>query len=385
MKNLSDRFINWKGGGGGGPPPPDPYAVADAEAGAQTRLIRESARLQDYYGRYNTAGPFGAEQFSRNSAGRLVRRYRPTADIREYFGQESRQRNALGGFAADMAPSLGRLASSGFDPELANFRDISTEGLQPWQVITTARLPDWRDVSPGEGGFEDSRRRVEDALLSRQEPLFQRQRADLEARLAEQGIAPGSEGYANRFDEFNRSQNDARMQAILAGGQEQSRLFDLTLQEAAQQNQLRQAELGERIQEAGFGNQLRQAQFGELESEAAQQNQLRQQMLAEALTRRALPFQEYAQILQMIPGVRMPGGAQQPGFNIPAANYNLSQGVWNAYNTQLQQYQQQQAQQAGGLGSILGLLGTAAGAFFGGPAGAALGAAVGTGIGGAAS
>lgn len=48
-------------------------------------------------------------------------------------------------------------------------------------------------------------------------PQQQRDRADLETQLANQGIMPGSEAYQRAQDQLGRDQNDARMQAQLQG------------------------------------------------------------------------------------------------------------------------------------------------------------------------
>lgn len=77
------------------------------------------------------------------------------------------------------------------------------------------------------GDFSEERQRVEDALMDRMQPLLDRDREALEARLASQGLRYGAEAYQDAFGDFNRQTNDARLAAILNAGQEQSRLVNM--------------------------------------------------------------------------------------------------------------------------------------------------------------
>lgn len=67
-----------------------------------------------------------------------------------------------------------------------------------------------------------TREAVTDALMARMAPSMERDRANLEARLANQGIGLGSAAWNAGMDDFNRAQNDARLAAILQGGNEAS-------------------------------------------------------------------------------------------------------------------------------------------------------------------
>jgi hypothetical protein len=78
------------------------------------------------------------------------------------------------------------------------------------------------------GTIDDtSRRRVEEALMSRLNPQLQRDEADLRSRLLNSGIEVGTNAYNRELNNFGQKSNDARMQAILAGGQEESRQVGL--------------------------------------------------------------------------------------------------------------------------------------------------------------
>lgn len=85
-------------------------------------------------------------------------------------------------------------------------------------------------ITPDVAGKED----VVAALMERQRPQFEQARSKQEADLMARGFNPGTSGWNARFDDLGRNENDARLAAILAGGQEQSRLFGLG-QQARQQ------------------------------------------------------------------------------------------------------------------------------------------------------
>jgi hypothetical protein len=89
----------------------------------------------------------------------------------------------------------------------------------------------------GPSDFSQDRLNVENAILSRVEPQFQRDEELARSRLANQGLTPGSEASNADLDTLNRARNDARMGAVLAGGQEQSRMFGQQLQQGQFANQ----------------------------------------------------------------------------------------------------------------------------------------------------
>ena len=93
----------------------------------------------------------------------------------------------------------------------------------------------------------EGRQRAEDAvfgrLSGRLNDRFGREESDLRARLATQGITDGSEASGRALTEFNEFKNDAfenaSLQAIISGGQEQNRQFglDATARDRAIQEQ----------------------------------------------------------------------------------------------------------------------------------------------------
>jgi len=165
---------------------------------------------------------------------------------------------------------------------------------------------------PGTNDFSADRDAVTNALLSRSEPQFQRDEELTRTRLINQGIAAGSEASNYDLDTLNRARNDARQQAILAGGQEQSRLFGLASQARGQYtgekatqgnfannaqsqafnqglaggnfaNQAQNTQFGQNLAGGQFANAAQQQGFGQSQADLAAYNQAQQQANQQAL------------------------------------------------------------------------------------------------------
>lgn len=105
--------------------------------------------------------------------------------------------------------------------------------------------------------FSGDRQRVEDALYSRSksrlDPQFELGQRDLETKLYNQGVQPGTEAWNRELAGHAQQKQDAysgaRTDAITGGGAEQSRLYGMDYQSANQnamlQNQGRQQGLNE--------------------------------------------------------------------------------------------------------------------------------------------
>ncbi len=139
---------------------------------------------------------------------------------------------------------------------------------------------------PGAGDYGAEAKRVQDAVYnqatSRLDPRMEQEQRQLASTLAAKGVTENSAAYRNAMDQFTRQKTDAYNQAtysgIQAGGQEQSRLFGLSMQgrqqgasEAMAQGQFGNTAQAQREQQnaarAGFGNQA--------QSQVEQQNAAR--------------------------------------------------------------------------------------------------------------
>ena len=131
---------------------------------------------------------------------------------------------------------------------------------------------------------------------SRLDPRFAGEQTAMETKLANSGIARGTQAFSGAMDDFYRGKNDAyqgaQNAAIQAGGAEQSRLFGLgsaARQNAiSEQNYLRALPGQEQGQLLGYQGQLAGLQ-GQARGDAAQ----------ERLTERGIPISEAAQLQQL--------------------------------------------------------------------------------------
>lgn len=230
----------------------------------------------------------------------------------------------------------------------------------------------------GLGDPNIERQRVEDAIFARMNPQLDRSRAALDTRLANQGITQGSAAYREAIDENNRAANDARIAAILSGGQEQSRLFALGLGQSNFQNQAQNQAFNQSLGRGNFYNQgqnqefsqgLANAQlnnstsaqaFNQSLAEAQFQNQANQTAINQALMERQIPLNE---IIALMSGSQV----QQPSFvnttQTPVQGTDISGNIYANYQGAMNQYNQRVAQQNAMLGGLFGLGGTLGGAY----------------------
>lgn len=277
---------------------------------------------------------------------------------------------AYGAIPQGGGTSLGGGAQA-YNPQAQNYtRDIAGGNIQ-------TRLPN--------SDYAAQRTAVEDAIYSRLNPQIERDRQAQQTRLANQGLAIGSEGYREEMDALARQANDARMQAILAGGQEQSRLAGLDLAAGNFANQAQQQGFGQNatraalnnsvndtmfnqgLQTTNQGNQAQQQnwaqQFAGNQQNFAQQiaasnaaNQQRQQQLQEQSYLRGLPLNE---LNALRTGSQVTNPQFTPTPQATVAGTDVSGNIWNSYNANVANANAEQAGNNSFLGGLFGI-GTAA-------------------------
>jgi len=175
--------------------------------------------------------------------------------------------------------------------------------------------------------FTADRQRTEDALFSRINPKLAQDRAALETQLSNQGIKLGSSGYDRAMSNFGQQSNDARMAAILASGQEQSRLADLARQSA------------------GFGNSAMMDQYNAGLSGRAQTMQ-------EAF---ALDNQPINKAMALASGTQV-ANPQFQAFNVNRIPTTDNAGIIQNYDQQnFQRWQAEEQRNQGLMGGLLGM------------------------------
>lgn len=229
------------------------------------------------------------------------------------------------------------------------------------------------------------RGQVEQALMSRLNPQLAQDRATRENNLRQQGITPGSAAWDREMNTLNQQSTDARMQAILAGGQEQSRLAGLYGQQAQFENAAQAQRFGQVATAGQFANAAQAQRFGQNAARtsvfndaqganyqramgnAAFNNQaaLDQYRLADQARSGALQEQvglrnqQLNEIQALLGGsqVQSPNFVNTPGLNMPTTDY--AGLIQQNYANQMGQYQQQMNSWNGLWGGLLGLGGRA--------------------------
>lgn len=195
--------------------------------------------------------------------------------------------------------------------------------------------------SIGPTDYSEDRRRVEEALQSRLNPQLERQRTQLETTLVNQGYTRGSEAFNNAMDEHTRQANDAQMQVLMAGGQEQSRLAGLALQSGQFANQAQAQEFAQNAQRGQFANAAQAQLYDQLIGRGQFYNQATDQWNASRLAggqfANQAQQQGFAQDAQRT-GLNQEGMLSQAGFN-NAAQQQMWQNAMGQmeYDNQLRQ------------------------------------------------
>jgi len=242
----------------------------------------------------------------------------------------------------------------------------------------------------GANDFSGDRTRVEESLYQRMDPQLQRDRANLEARLKDQGIQYDSPAYAAAMDNFNRQLTDTRLAITAQGGQEQKLQADMAAQRAgfanaAQQQAYTQAQgrgqfyntaqntqFQEGLQAGTFANQAQKDAFqqaasrGEFANAAAAQNMARNQAIFNAANQQRNQYmgEQYQQrnqpineITALLSGSQVSGPSfvNTPQQNIPTTD--VAGLINNRFSQDLSVYQQQSANFNSLMGGIFGMMG----------------------------
>lgn len=277
---------------------PDPPAAPDpAEtAAAQSAANRETAIAQARLNQINETTPFGTSTF------------RPTGKVFDGIPQFER------------VTTLDPTDQERLDAE----RRVGAELLgigedQLGRIRTTFDTPLDLSGLPAAPSLETGvaeRDAVTEALLARLNPEIERGREALETRLLNQGFTRGTEGFNEAFDEFNRQQNDLRLQATLAGGAEQNRIFGLAASE-------------------------------------------RERALQEDLLERNTPLNELSALLGTSPGITLPQFSPAPQTGIAPTDVIGAQNL--ALQADIANFNAQSQARNAALGGLFGLGGAALG------------------------
>lgn len=293
-----------------------------------------------------------------------VPRFRTAFNFRKYGKKNPGQRavknqvfaqSQMARAARQQASFLRKYLKKGMDksdiPEMEYGRDIQLPELQG-QLDDAGEIA--RTYMP-DGDFSADRRRVEEAIMSRYNDQFGQDQEALRAQLASEGLVPGSEAYNERMGRLDRQRTDARMQAILAGGQEQSRLADLARSRAEFQNMAQAQQYAQNLTTTQLENEIEQLRYSNQIGRLDRLNALRLQALEEVYAERNQPLNEINALMSMSQ-VTTPEFAPLFRQGIEAAP--IGQYMQDQYAAELQAHQANQAGMMGlGQAAMQGIFG----------------------------
>lgn len=242
---------------------PDAQATLEAQQRVERAFSglgeRAIGRVQDVYGTAFTPQGLPEQQFQFQGGG-------PLPTLPQLQGQARSDVSAL---PVNFGPTAGQYGTAAGGPGALNLQGLDTSGIGGVQTgmgqfgqaqggPAAPTLQGQLDVSnlaqmPVNAGMT-----AQEAIMSRLDPQLQRQRAQLETQLANQGLVRGGEAYNVALQEQGQRENDLRTQAALQGLQ-----LDM---------QARQQGLGEAQALGGFANQSALAGFGAGQQATAAQN-----------------------------------------------------------------------------------------------------------------
>ncbi len=295
-------------------------------------------------------------------------------------GIDTSQVSGIRELSQEGLPAIRNLNTS----NLNSVRNLNTEGMQNIRQLGLNGLPQ-APINAGQT--------AQQAMFSRLDPTLQREEESLRQRLANQGIALGSEAYNREMALAGQRANDLRLQAAAQGigldqaarqqafgEQKDLSAFDMGLnqQQFGQRQAMTAADLAQRGQ--GFGEnqamsafdlannqrdfgqrqnisnfdlQRNQQQFNQQKALADQAAQQRSMMMQEAYTAQSRP-------LDLVNALRSGAQVQNPQFSGFAQQQTTAGpnmlGAANAqYGAEMNAFNAQNAQSSGLLGGIAGI------------------------------
>lgn len=283
LPKIGGGYVCHGGGKGGSSPPPPDYmgaALATAQGNADAARVAASANRVNQYTPYGTMiyeripGSFDQAAYQaamkewQEEGGNLKKKPSMEAfgnpDAWQVTQNLSPEQQQLLQYQNQTSLGLGQLSGKGLEY-------VSSMMDQPFD---TSRLPA-EQINPGQT--------AQQAIMARLDPKFGQTEEALRTRLANQGIAAGTEAWGNEMRGFNEAKNDAYIQAALQGmniGQQarQQALQEQAYLRAEPLNTLNAVRTGAQVTNPTFSNVPQQATTQGPDIMGATQNQYNAQM-----------------------------------------------------------------------------------------------------------
>lgn len=184
------------------PPPAPDYAGAAAAQGAANK---DAAIAGSRLNNPNVINPYGTQTWTEggtpDSRPTLTQTLSP--EQQALYNQSMQTKGLLGGLGIQGATAL---------------QDVVGRNL------------DFSTAPAGGGSYDTTRKSVYDAMMSRANEDYGKQTDEVNSSLIAAGIRPGTKAYADRMQMIERSRNDAKSQAEIAGGNAASQAFTMDTQ-----------------------------------------------------------------------------------------------------------------------------------------------------------
>lgn len=303
------------------PKAPDPQQTATAQTGTNVSTAIANANL----GNVNQVTPYGNLNYSQTgtykwtdpTSGKQfdVPQFTATTSLTPEQQKILDQNNAtnlnLATLGNTQSQRFGELLSDPFTlsglPKAGDPSKIATPNYQQFgsgpQLQTSvansgkiqAAIPDAGKIQTSVGSAGDITKtygtdyganvqQVQDALFDRVNPQLQKDQANLETSLVNQGIRRGSDAWNDAMGHFQQGVNDQRTSIVLQAGQEQSRLANLEAQKAGFQNAAQQQAYSQQMGNAQFANSAQAQQYGQNANSATFGNSAQQQQYQQNLS-----------------------------------------------------------------------------------------------------
>lgn len=240
----------------------------------------------------NTAGA------ERAAAANRVNQQTPYGNVTYTQTGTDAQGNPIWNARQELAP--------GFQQSLNNIQNnITAQTAKPFDAtatqnqMATAVNPEFAKMGNApelqtsiDGGGMTGWDRANELLMSRLRPQMEQRSSALSARLANQGIMPGTEAYNRAMLTSNQADNDLMTQAQLAGSQVQNQFFNQNLAGGNFRNQALQSQNNMGLQNLGFNNATMQQGFGNEMARTASNNMALQNNFAQNLSAYNNPLQQ---------------------------------------------------------------------------------------------
>jgi hypothetical protein len=366
-------------GGKSAPSPPDPQETAQAQTGSNISSAIVNQLLQT-----NQRTPYGSLNFNQTGSRKFTD---PTTgqsyDIPQITAEQTlnpamqgtMDRQNAARYTGAGAAGQSAVALSGMGrPGLPQMQTVGS-GPAMGRIGTLPKLAHGfagaGDITKSYGtDFSADRQRVEQALMARMNPSLEQNRSRLESQLSNQGVKLGTEAYDRAIGNFGQQENDARMAAILAGGEEQSRMTGLEAGRAAFQNSAQQQQFNQNLGRAEFGNNANQQAFANRATQLGFNNAAGQQEFdnrltgagfnnAAAASRFGLGMQQRAgavnEMNSLLNGSQMPQPGFMPTQNPQVPTTDMAGLINNQYQGNLANWQQGQQNRQSMMGGLFGL------------------------------